>query len=205
MALTLKSKKVGPWPMNTYAIICEETNASAIIDPGAEPNQILDMVKGTQVKKILLTHAHQDHVGALQEVKDATGAPVFLHPAEREKFGVNFDISLKGGDVLKVGNHRIHSIFTPGHTPGMISFNIGDFRIVVGDTIFVGGPGKTWSSKDFVTTMLTMRNVVFKWQDSTIFYPGHGPSGRIGDERPSFEAFLKKGWSDDLYGDVTWQ
>jgi glyoxylase-like metal-dependent hydrolase (beta-lactamase superfamily II) len=205
MALTLKSKAVGPWPMNTYAVICEETKTSAIIDPGADPHSILEMVKGTQVRKILLTHAHTDHVGALPEIKEATGAPVFLHPAEREKFGVKFDISLKGGDVFKIGNHRIHSIYTPGHTPGMMSFNIGNFRMIVGDTIFVGGPGKTWSAEDFLTTMRTMQNIVFQWSDETIFYPGHGPSGRIGDERSAFEAFLDKGWSKDLFGDVTWR
>lgn len=205
MTLKLKSRAVGPWPMNTYAVICEETNTSAIIDPGADPHHILEMVYGTQVKKILLTHAHADHVGALNEVKEATGAPVFLHPAEREKFGVKFDISLKGGDVLKVGNYRIYSIFTPGHTPGMICFNIGDSRMIVGDTIFVGGPGKTWSAKEFLITMNTMKNIVFNWPDETIFYPGHGPFGRIGDERPDFEDFLEKGWPRDLFGDVTWR
>jgi glyoxylase-like metal-dependent hydrolase (beta-lactamase superfamily II) len=191
--------------MNTYALICEETNTSAIIDPGAEPNKILAMVEGTRVSKILLTHAHKDHVGALKDIKEATKATIFLHPDEKEMFNVRFDISLKGGDILKVGNHRVHTYFTPGHTPGMISFDIGDKRMIVGDTLFVNGPGHTNSPKDFSLTMRTMMNVVFKWPDDVEFFPGHGPSGKIGIERPAFEAFVKNGWAKDLCGDVAWK
>jgi glyoxylase-like metal-dependent hydrolase (beta-lactamase superfamily II) len=74
----------------------------------------------------------------------------------------------------------------------------------VGDTLFVNGPGRTFSPDDFSTTMWTMQQIVFDWPDETEFYPGHGPSGTIGAERPAFEAFVKKGWSKDLEGDVTW-
>jgi glyoxylase-like metal-dependent hydrolase (beta-lactamase superfamily II) len=83
--------------------------------------------------------------------------------------------------------------------------DLGDGRILVGDTIFVGGPGKTWSSDEFATTMRTMQEIVFKWPDETRFYPGHGPSGTIGAERPAFESFVARGWSSKLYGDVTWE
>jgi glyoxylase-like metal-dependent hydrolase (beta-lactamase superfamily II) len=86
----------------------------------------------------------------------------------------------------------------------MTSFDLGDGRVIVGDTIFVNGPGKTWSAEDFNTTIRTMQEVVFKWPDDTEFFPGHGPNGKIGSERPKFEAFLAKGWSEGLHGDVTW-
>ena len=205
MSLKLLQKSVGPWPMNTYVLICEDTKTSAIVDPGADAKAILAMTEGTRVSKILLTHAHEDHVGALAEIKRATRATVFLHPDEREMFNVRFDISIKGGDTLKVGNHRIHTFHTPGHTPGMICFDIGDHRMLVGDTLFVNGPGNTETPKDFALTMRTMRNVVFKWPDETEFFTGHGPSGKIGDERPAFEAFVKVGWAKDLCGDVTWK
>ncbi len=201
----LIKQEVGPWPMNTYVIICEETQTSAIVDPGADAEKILALTAGTRVAKILLTHAHMDHVQALTAVKEATGAPVYLHPAEHEKFGVDYDIPLGDGEVLEVGNLRIRTIHTPGHTPGMICLDLGDGRIVVGDTVFVGGPGRTWSHEDFLTTMKTMRNIVFAWPDETEFFPGHGPNGKIGEERPAFEAFAARGWADDLEGDVAWE
>jgi glyoxylase-like metal-dependent hydrolase (beta-lactamase superfamily II) len=79
-----------------------------------------------------------------------------------------------------------------------------DGRAIVGDTIFQGGPGRTWSPEDFELTMKTMREIVFRWPDETECFPGHGPSFRIGDERPLFEAFVNRGYPSDLYGDVTW-
>ena len=203
MSAALLSRQVGPWPMNTYVVICKHSGRSAIIDPGAEPDTILAMAQDTTVEKILLTHAHPDHVGALESVKTATGAPVFLHPLGREEFGIEFDQPLSDGEILSVGDIELRAVHTPGHTPGMISLLI-DHRVLVGDTLFVGGPGRTWSSDDFATTMRTLQEIVFKWPDETEFYPGHGPQGTIGQERPAFEAFVARGWPDDLHGDVTW-
>ena len=139
------------------------------------------------------------------EVMAATEAPIYLHPADALKFNIPYDIPLGDNIKIKVGNHELRTIHTPGHTPGMVCFDIGEFRIIVGDTIFVGGPGKTWSAKDFSQTMRTLRNIVFKWPDNTVFFPGHGPSGQIGQERPAFERFVSQGWADDLFGDVTWE
>lgn len=95
-------------------------------------------------------------------------------------------------------------IHAPGHTPGQVCFDLEDDRIVVGDTVFVNGPGATRSPEDFGVTMNTMQNIVFKWPDATEFFPGHGPDGKIGDERDAFEAFTARGWPADLKGDVTW-
>jgi glyoxylase-like metal-dependent hydrolase (beta-lactamase superfamily II) len=205
MTLKLIQLTVGPWPMNGFVLICETSGTSAIVDPGAEPEAFLKAAEGTRVTKILLTHAHEDHVGALAEVKRATGAPIFLHPAEREAFGVDYDVSMHGGDNLRIGDCRVRTIHTPGHTPGMICFDIGEDRMLVGDTLFVNGPGRTGSAKEFETTMLTMRNIVFRWPDETRFYPGHGDSATIGQERPRFEAFVARGWPRGTQGDVTWE
>ena len=205
MTLKLIQLTVGPWPMNGFVVTCEESGISAIIDPGAEPEAFLEAAAGTRVSKILLTHAHPDHVGALAEVKQATNAPVFLHPAEREQFGVDYNVSMHGGDNLRIGNCRVRTIHTPGHTPGMITFDIGDDRMIVGDTLFVNGPGRTGSARDFETTMRTMQQIVFRWPDETRFYPGHGDSGTIGEERSRFEAFVARGWEKGKQGDVTWE
>lgn len=205
MSAKLIQQAVGPWPMNTYIVICEKTQTSAIIDPGAEAETILALVEGTQVDKILITHGHGDHVMVLEEIKAATAAPVYLHPKDAEYFELDFDIPLAGKDIIPVGNLRLKVIHTPGHTPGQCCFDLGDGRVFVGDTVFVGGPGRTASPEDFTTTMQTMQQIVFQWPDETEFFPGHGPSGSIGQERPAFEAFVARGWSDDLEGDVTWE
>lgn len=191
--------------MNGYVVTCEESGTSAIVDPGAEPEAFLEALSGTRVSKIILTHAHPDHIGALAEVKNATKAPVFLHPAEREKFGLDYDVSMHGGDNLRIGECKVWTIHTPGHTPGMISVDIGENRIIVGDTLFVNGPGRTWSARDFETTMRTMQNIVFRWPDATRFYPGHGESATIGEERPRFEEFVARGWAAGTQGDVSWE
>lgn len=204
MSAELRMVQVGPWPMNTYLIVCEETRASAIVDPGADTDAILENASDTKIEKILLTHAHADHIGALQEVMMATGVPVYLHPADAETFSVYYDVPLADGDVISVGNLRLNVIHTPGHTPGAICFDLGDERVLVGDALFVGGPGATKDPEAFTLSMETMQNILFTWPDGMRFYPGHGPSGRIGDERPAFKAFLKRGWPEDMSGDVTW-
>ncbi len=205
MPVKLLTKTVGPWPMNTYAVVCEETQISAIFDPGAEAEDILAMVEGTQVDKILITHGHWDHVGALGAIKKATSAPVYLHPSDGEQFEVAYDIPLEGLEVIEIGNQRLRPIHTPGHTSGQTCFDLGDHRIIVGDTIFVNGPGATDSPEDFNATMEMIQKNLFTWPDETTFYPGHGPSGKIGNERPAIQAFIDKGWPPDLHGDVTWK
>ncbi len=205
MKAKLHQKAVGPWPMNTYVVICEETQTSTIIDPGAEADIILNLTEGTKVEAILLTHGHSDHIMALDEVKESTGSPVYLHPKDAAHFELSYDAPLQNGQLIAIGNHNLTVIHTPGHTPGQCCFDLGDNRIIVGDTVFVGGPGRTWSPQDFKLTMNTLQNIVFRWPDETAFFPGHGSSGKIGDERAAFEAFVAQGWPGDLEGDVTWK
>jgi glyoxylase-like metal-dependent hydrolase (beta-lactamase superfamily II) len=190
--------------MNTYLIVCEETASSAIVDPGADADAILENARDTKIKKILLTHAHADHVGALVEVKAATSVPVSLHSADAEAFSISYDVQLADGDVIPIGNLRLKAIHAPGHTPGTTCFDLGDGRVLVGDALFVGGPGATKDPEAFALTMQNMKNIFFTWPNDTRFYPGHGPGGRIGDERPSFETFVRRGWPDDTCGDVSW-
>ena len=204
MPTKLIKLELGPWPMNGYIVTDEETGIGAIIDPGEDAEVILEAVKALQIESILLTHGHMDHVGALDEVKSALNVPVHIHPADGESFSISSDLPLTDGEAITLGDTTLQVVHTPGHTDGQCCF-IVDHRVVVGDTVFVGGPGKTWSTEGFAATMKTMEHIVFGWSDETEFYPGHGPSGTIGGERPAFERFLASGWSEDLYGDVLWE
>jgi hydroxyacylglutathione hydrolase len=139
----------------------KDTQTNAIVDPGAGPEALLSEIQDTQVAAILITHGHQDHTSALGEVKVATKAPIYINPGEAESFKLPMDIPLLDGQTIPIGNLGLRAIHTPGHTPGITCLDLGDGRILVDDTIFVGGPGKTWSREDFAITMRTMQEIVF--------------------------------------------
>ncbi len=118
--------------------------------------------------------------------------------------GSSVDNPLNDGDVVNVGNQRLQVFYTPGHSADQVSFLLlSDDRAIVGDTIFAGGPGKTWSEEGFQETLKTLQNVILDWPDDTICYPGHGPQFRLGDYRSEIKAFIAKDHGD-FYGDATW-
>ena len=114
------------------------------------------------------------------------------------------DRPLNDGDHIRVGEHRLIVYHTPGHTPDQVCFGIeGDHRVVVGDTIFKGGPGKTWSPEDFQTTLVTLRETVLRWPDETVCHPGHGLAFQLGEQRKAIEKFIRTDHGD-FCGDATW-
>ncbi len=204
--LNLQTRQVGPWGMNTYALICPETNQSVLIDPGDDPDTLLEMLGDSQPIAILLTHTHIDHIGALDEMRQRLNVPVVGNDGPHEPLGkdVGLDQVLRDGDTFTVGQHTLRIYYAPGHIGDQICFAIeDDHRIVVGDTIFEGGPGRTWSAEGFQTTLQTLQNVVLAWPDETVCYPGHGDAFRLGDVRTAVAAFLAKD-QGDFYGDAVW-
>lgn len=202
--LELRHRHVGPWGMNTYALICPDTGQSVLFDPGADPDTLAEMVAGSTPIAILLTHTHHDHVGALDEMRQRLGVPVIAHANARQN-GFDIDQTLGAGDTFAVGEHALRVSYAPGHIDDQICFSIvDDQRVVVGDTIFAGGPGKTWSVEGFRTTLETLRNVILPWSNETICYPGHGPHFRLGDIRAQVEAFVAKDHGE-FFGDAEWE
>ncbi len=192
---------LGQWNTNCYVLFAG--GESIIVDPAAEPKRIFAAVEGTAVKAILLTHGHPDHVQALDSVRQATGVPLSLHPADAAEFGVVGNFDLDDGDVLTLGSGRLTVVHTPGHTPGSVCFRFGRCAIV-GDTLFPGGPGHSDTPEALAQILASLRDMVFTWPDDTAFYPGHGEGSTIGAVRPAFEAFMARPRSPELCGDVEW-
>lgn len=203
--LELRTQAVGEWQTNAFALVSPDTGESVLIDPGAEPEALAALLAGTRPVAILLTHTHPDHAGALAEMRTRLGVPFMLHPGPHFE-GTEFPGArpLNDGDLLRVGANHLRILHTPGHTPDQVCIAMqDDSRIIVGDTIFEGGPGHTASADDFQLTRRTLRDVILRWPDDTICYPGHGASFRLGDIRPAVERFLA-GDHREFSGDATW-
>lgn len=203
--IEVRTRPVGPWKENAYVLVCPDTKDSVLIDPGAEPDTLTELLEGTNPVAILITHTHSDHVGALSDMRDRLKVPVMVNPRPHSNnFEVNEDRSLNDGDTIQVGSHTIRAWETPGHIDDMLCYLVeGEPVAIVGDTIFDGGPGATRSNEAFKETLGTMRNIILTWPDDIICYPGHGPSFRLGDRRAAIEAFLAKDHGD-FKGDATW-
>jgi len=193
---------VGPLASNCYIVGSEMTKDGMIVDPGDEGERILEKVKDLQldIKYILLTHGHFDHIGAVKDVSEATGAEICIHPDDvgylQGKYESNFfTISypaasspkrlINDGDEIKIDDLTFLVLHTPGHTPGGICL-LGQGVVFTGDTLFNHSIGRSdlpgGSSNQLINSLHAKLMIL---PDETMVYPGHGPETKIGMERRS--------------------
>lgn len=198
----------GIYAANCYLIYEENNKEAIVIDPGGDEDDIIAQIEkvGLDVKYIILTHGHGDHIGGVKGIKEHTKAPLAIHQEDEyllKDGNSNLssmmamgtiemapDILLKDGDELGFGDLKAKIIHTPGHTPGGISIKIED-SIFTGDTLFAGSIGRTdFPKSSFDAIMDSIKNKIMVYHENTIVYPGHGPSSTIKNEKTS-NPFIK--------------
>ncbi len=194
---------VGPVAENCFIARLDGSDRAVIFDPGDEPDRILGAVaeSGLTVEAVLLTHTHFDHVGAVAPVARATGAPVYVSEIERPVLAdimryVPFpgigpfesyeaDHTLSGGEQLEIAGMAIDVLFTPGHSPGHLTFSIPSERAAFsGDVLFQGSVGRTdLPGGDWGTLLASIAGLVESLPQETTLYPGHMGVTTLGAER----------------------
>jgi len=192
---------VGPLENNLYLLLADDARDAIVVDPSMDSDAVLQdiLARGLQVRRILLTHAHFDHVLMTRRFHDATGAPVWLHPEERfwweraeqqaNLWGFVWDGVppvahwMENGEEVGIPGIEVKAIHTPGHSPGGMTFVTGE-GLIVGDVLFSGSVGRTdVPMSDWDTLVASVRDVLFEFDDDTRVCPGHGPETTIGHER----------------------
>ncbi|MDD3613567.1 MAG: MBL fold metallo-hydrolase [Caldicoprobacterales bacterium] len=196
--LTLKT---GYMAANAYIVYTENKPEAVIIDPGDDIELIMDLIKEHELKleKILLTHGHFDHIGAVKDLKERTGAQVAIHKQEADfltdpnknlSYIINrqivqdpADIFLEDGDLIRVADMEFKVLHTPGHTEGGVCYKLGKV-LFTGDTLFEGSVGRTdLSGGSYEQLMSSIREKLLVLDDDHLVYPGHGRQTTIGRER----------------------
>jgi glyoxylase-like metal-dependent hydrolase (beta-lactamase superfamily II) len=195
---------VTPFQQNSTVLWCEETRRAAVVDPGGDLPLILRVIEreGLVLEKILVTHGHIDHAGAVADLAEQFGLPI-EGPQIEDKFWIDgmpeqsrmfgfppvrsFEPNrwLAHGEQVKVGNQVLEVIHCPGHTPGHVCFFHAPSQLaIVGDVLFQGGIGRTDFPKgDYQTLIRSIKERLLPLGDDVEFVPGHGPMSNFGEER----------------------
>ena len=189
----------GTWDVENNVWVLGDDDECIVIDAAHDAAPILAAVAGRRVLAVLLTHAHDDHIGATGDLCAATKALSYLHPADRvlwdKVHGFAPDRVLSDGDMFDVGGVRLVTRHTPGHAPGACCFYSEELGVVfTGDTLFAGGPGATGRSfSDFPTIIDSIRDQLLTLPPDTVVHTGHGHDTTVGTEAEDLDAWVKRG------------
>jgi glyoxylase-like metal-dependent hydrolase (beta-lactamase superfamily II) len=186
---------VGPMDNNVYVIRSKGTGDAVLIDAANEHEMLLQMCRDLGVRKVLETHGHWDHIQAVPAVREA-GFEVSV-TAEDADMLPSYDLLLEDDSVIEVGDLRLRTIATPGHTRGSMCFSVeGTPLLFSGDTLFPGGPGATkFPGGDFPTIIKSIEDRLFsRFGPDTVVLPGHGVDTTIGAEQPHLQEWVDRGW-----------
>jgi glyoxylase-like metal-dependent hydrolase (beta-lactamase superfamily II) len=185
---------VGPADNNVFVARCRDTGEAVMIDAANEQEKLLDLCRRLNVGMVLETHGHADHIQAVPAVREA-GYEVGVH-ADDAAMLPGYDFLIDDESVFEVGRLRLHTLHTPGHTPGSICFRVeGSPVVFAGDTLFPGGPGATrFSYSSFPRIIRSIEDRLFTLPPETIVMPGHGLDTTIGTERPHLQEWIDRGW-----------
>jgi glyoxylase-like metal-dependent hydrolase (beta-lactamase superfamily II) len=186
---------VGPMDNNVYILRCRRTGDAMLIDAANEHEALLEICRDLGVRQVVETHGHWDHIQAVPAVRDA-GISVAVTSADAGMLP-SYDLILEDEELLEVGDLRISTLATPGHTPGSICFAVeGTNLLFTGDTLFPGGPGNTsFENADFGTIIQSIdRRIFAKFDPDTLVLPGHGDSTTVGTEAPHLQEWVDRGW-----------
>jgi glyoxylase-like metal-dependent hydrolase (beta-lactamase superfamily II) len=201
--LTITKVAVGPMDNNAYLLRCTQTGELALIDAANEADTLLALIGDTPLATIFTTHQHFDHVAALADVQQATGAATVAHLEDAPGIPVPVTQPVHNGDTIAVGNARLSVIHLRGHTPGSIALlydGNGELaagpHLFTGDSLFPGGPGNTNNDPERFESLITdlEERVFAPLPDGTWVYPGHGKDTTVGAERPHLPEWRDRGW-----------
>jgi glyoxylase-like metal-dependent hydrolase (beta-lactamase superfamily II) len=186
---------VGPIANNVFVVRCRATGDAVLVDAANEHDLLLEVARDLGVRSIVETHGHADHIQAVPALRDA-GYEVAVTAADAAMLP-SYDLILEDDSVLEIGDLRIRTLATPGHTPGSMCFAIeGSPVLLTGDTLFPGGAGNTKSKLGNFETIIESidRRIYTVFGADTIVMPGHGEDTTIGTERPFLEEWVARGW-----------
>ncbi len=190
----------GDYEVDNNVWLVGDEHEVLIVDAAHDHEPILTAVAGRRVVAIVATHGHNDHINAGRALAEATGAPILLHPDDRELWGHVYpdhepDGVLAEGDVLRVGGHELTVLHTPGHTPGGVCLHDAATGVVFSaDTLFNGGPGATGRSfSSFPVIIDSIRDKLLVLPPDTEVLTGHGKSTTIGAEAPQLGEWIARG------------
>jgi glyoxylase-like metal-dependent hydrolase (beta-lactamase superfamily II) len=186
---------VGPMDNNVYILRCRRTGDAMLIDAANEHEELLEICKRLGVNQVVETHGHWDHIQAVPAVREA-GISVAVTSADAGMLP-SYDLILEDDEQLSVGDLRLKTLATPGHTPGSICFAVeGTNLLFTGDTLFPGGPGNTtFENADFATIIESIdRRIFAAFTPDTLVLPGHGTSTTVGNESPHLAEWVERGW-----------